>query len=98
MPGNLIFLGLHFTISKRALFIRTLLCPVEEQSTCICAVYANSLLATLNSRRMLRKRKKVNGEHALPVMFPSYDTRARSRARFTTVSLSVGSLQSSWHF
>jgi len=66
MPSNLIFLGLHFMISK---------------------LYANSLLATFNTRLMLRKRKKmclVDGEHALPVVFPSYDSRERSRARFTS--------------
>jgi hypothetical protein len=86
MPRNLIFLGLHFTISKCALFIQS--CPVEEQSRSIYAVYANSLLATLNSRRLIRKRTKmgvVEGEHALPVMFPSYPRS--SRARFASVSL-----------
>ncbi|KAH9052312.1 hypothetical protein EDB87DRAFT_530436 [Lactarius vividus] len=65
MPRNLIFLGLHFAISK---------------------LYANSLLATLNSRRSIRKRKVgPNGAgHALPVLFPSCytDTSVRSRPRF----------------
>ncbi|KAH8997118.1 hypothetical protein EDB86DRAFT_926071 [Lactarius hatsudake] len=62
MPRNLIFLGLHFAISK---------------------LYANSLLATLNGRRSLRKRKMgpIGASHALPVLF-SCDTCARSRARF----------------
>jgi len=67
MPENLVFLGLHFTISK---------------------LYANSLLATLNSRRLIRKRSKMgqaDTEHALPVIFPSYCVpRGRSRARFTS--------------
>ncbi|KAH9040283.1 hypothetical protein EDB83DRAFT_2228319 [Lactarius deliciosus] len=68
MPRNLIFLGLHFAISK---------------------LYANSLLATLNGRRSLRKRKMgpIGASHALPVLF-SCDTCARSRARFQSVSLS----------
>ncbi|KAH9029146.1 hypothetical protein EDB85DRAFT_1892155 [Lactarius pseudohatsudake] len=63
MPRNLIFLGLHFAISK---------------------LYANSLLATLNGRRSLRKRKMgpIGASHALPVLFSSCDTCARSRARF----------------
>ena len=54
-------------------------------------VYANSLLVTLNSRRLIRKRTKmglVEGDHAMPVMFPSFsdEIRARSRARFGSVS------------
>lgn len=62
MSDNLIFLGLHFTISK---------------------LYANSLLATLNSRKSLKFRSqqssdKAAGDHALPVLFPS-----RSRRRFS---------------
>ncbi|KAI9441006.1 hypothetical protein H4582DRAFT_1514181 [Lactarius indigo] len=66
MPRNLIFLGLHFAISK---------------------LYANSLLATLNGRRSIRKRKMgpIEVDHALPVLFPSCytaDSCARSRARF----------------
>jgi len=72
MPGNLIFLGLHFTISK---------------------LYANSLLATLNSRRLIRKQRAkvgvVEGSHALPVMFPSYgESRARRGARFAVSTFS----------
>ncbi|KAI0275456.1 hypothetical protein BC834DRAFT_814798 [Gloeopeniophorella convolvens] len=53
MSRNLIFLGLHFAISK---------------------LYANSLLATLNTRRSLRNyhsKSGGDGEHALPVLFPS---------------------------
>ncbi|KAN0136002.1 hypothetical protein V8E53_006163 [Lactarius tabidus] len=72
MPRNLIFLGLHFTISK---------------------LYANSLLATLNSRRLIRKRTKmgvVEGEHALPVMFPSYPRS--SRARFASTLSPTGEM------
>ncbi|KAI0292078.1 hypothetical protein B0F90DRAFT_1772820 [Multifurca ochricompacta] len=59
MPGNLIFLGLHFAISK---------------------LYANSLLATLNSRRSLREHRSKNsgdGENTLPVLFPSCYSHSR---------------------
>ncbi|RDX44280.1 hypothetical protein OH76DRAFT_1409235 [Lentinus brumalis] len=53
MPTNLIFLGLHFAISK---------------------LYANSFLATLNSRKSLLNKSQGSsggGDHALPVLFPS---------------------------
>ncbi|KAH9169097.1 hypothetical protein EDB89DRAFT_1908849 [Lactarius sanguifluus] len=66
MPRNLIFLGLHFAISK---------------------LYANSLLATLNGRHSIRKRKvgPIGASHALPVLFSCDDTCARSRARFQSI-------------
>ncbi|KAK7686481.1 hypothetical protein QCA50_010077 [Cerrena zonata] len=49
MPNNLIFLALHFTISK---------------------LYANSVLATLNARRSLRKRTQFSTDFqpSLPVI------------------------------
>ncbi|KAI0043791.1 hypothetical protein FA95DRAFT_1609083 [Auriscalpium vulgare] len=50
MPRNLVFLGLHFAISK---------------------LYANSLLATLNSRRSLRSRSQPSGDTDLPVLLPN---------------------------
>lgn len=71
MPRNLVFLGLHFAISK---------------------LYVNSLLATLNSRRSIRKRPKmgkVEGDHALPVMFPSSHSNPRSHSRTRIQSASA---------
>lgn len=64
MPHNLIFLGLHFTISK---------------------LYANSLMATLNSRAQLRARSQSSSnsdgrEFSLPVML-SGARAGRSGAR-----------------
>ncbi|KAH7909060.1 hypothetical protein BJ138DRAFT_1181297 [Hygrophoropsis aurantiaca] len=59
MPNNLIFMGLHFVISK---------------------LYANSLLATLNSRKQLQKdraKRGLSGE--LPVAFPGFANRFRSQ-------------------
>ncbi|KAI0756068.1 hypothetical protein C8Q80DRAFT_1264175 [Daedaleopsis nitida] len=51
MPTNLIFLGLHFAISK---------------------LYANSFLATLNSRKsLMNKSQASSGDYPLPVRFPS---------------------------
>ncbi|KAH9002484.1 hypothetical protein EDB86DRAFT_3074254 [Lactarius hatsudake] len=53
MPHNLIFMALHFAISK---------------------MYANSLLATLNTRQALRGRAvkfKEAAGHPLPVLLPS---------------------------
>ncbi|KAI0299964.1 hypothetical protein BC826DRAFT_720340 [Russula brevipes] len=61
MPANLVFLGLHFAISK---------------------LYANSLLGTLNSRQSLRHHRTKrggDGEHALPVLFPSSFSQTRRR-------------------
>jgi hypothetical protein len=61
MPRNLIFLGLHFAISK---------------------LYANSLLATLNSRRSIRKRSKMDGDHhSLPIVCYRGSRRGRTRPR-----------------
>ncbi|KAJ3555529.1 hypothetical protein NM688_g2528 [Phlebia brevispora] len=60
MPHNLIFLGLHLTISK---------------------LYANSLLASLNSRATLRARKfssNRDGDIPLPILFSS-NVAERSR-------------------
>ncbi|KAJ8589208.1 hypothetical protein M405DRAFT_216960 [Rhizopogon salebrosus TDB-379] len=57
MPNNLIFMGLHFVISK---------------------LYANSLLATLNARKQLRRgrsQRGISGE--LPLAFPGYANRFR---------------------
>ncbi|KAA1477988.1 hypothetical protein DENSPDRAFT_629350 [Dentipellis sp. KUC8613] len=67
MPNNLIFLGLHFAITK---------------------LYANSLLATLNTRKTLRGRSQHSGgsDHPMPVMFPSTFNR-RNTSRFHTVSV-----------
>ncbi|TFK56308.1 hypothetical protein OE88DRAFT_226 [Heliocybe sulcata] len=51
MPHNLIFLGIHFALSK---------------------LYANSFLATINTRETLRERSHASSErgHPLPVLFP----------------------------
>ncbi|RPD54502.1 hypothetical protein L226DRAFT_575681 [Lentinus tigrinus ALCF2SS1-7] len=60
MPTNLIFLGLHFAISK---------------------LYANSFLATLNSRKsLLNKSQGSSGDHPLPVLFPSSFRRSNANA------------------
>ncbi|KAJ3535862.1 hypothetical protein NM688_g6920 [Phlebia brevispora] len=54
MSHNLVYLALHFTISK---------------------LYANSFLATLNSRKTLKVRSQASSDkdrgHALPILFPS---------------------------
>ncbi|KAA1479446.1 hypothetical protein DENSPDRAFT_159733 [Dentipellis sp. KUC8613] len=61
MPNNLIFLGLHFAITK---------------------LYANSLLATLNTRKGLRGRSAQSGsDHPMPVLFPSSFRRATGRGQ-----------------
>jgi len=51
MSHNLIFLGIHFALSK---------------------LYANSFLATINTRETLRERSQGSSErgHPLPVLFP----------------------------
>ncbi|KAL4070280.1 hypothetical protein J3A83DRAFT_3166444 [Scleroderma citrinum] len=61
MPYNLIFMALHFVISK---------------------LYANSLLATLNSRRIIQQdhaahQRGPSGD--LPVAFPGYANRGGSK-------------------
>ena len=58
----------------------------------MCTVYANSLLATLNTRRLLRKQAgRCEDDHVLPVIFQqtSGPRRALSRGRlgFQSVSL-----------
>lgn len=67
MSDNLIFMGLHFTISK---------------------LYANSLLATLNSRKSLKIRSQASSdkEHPLPILFPG---RANRRGHFSLSHHSV---------
>jgi len=60
MPQNLIFMALHFAISK---------------------MYANSLLATLNTRRALRGRRvqfKETIRRPVPVLLPSAYSHTRS--------------------
>lgn len=51
MPHNLIFLGIHFALSK---------------------LYANSFMATINTRETLREKSHPSSErgHPLPVLFP----------------------------
>ncbi|THG96425.1 hypothetical protein EW026_g5405 [Hermanssonia centrifuga] len=61
MSHNLIYLGLHFTISK---------------------LYANSFLATLNSRKSLRAKSQASSDrdrdgHPMPVLFPNSHSRRR---------------------
>jgi len=56
MPHNLIFLAMHFAISK---------------------MYANALLATLNSRKRLRGRSQSSSDREMPVRLPN---RRTSRA------------------
>ncbi|KAA1472571.1 hypothetical protein DENSPDRAFT_838888 [Dentipellis sp. KUC8613] len=60
-PHTLIFLGLHFTITK---------------------LYANSLLATLNTRKTLRGRSAQSGsDHPMSVMFPNSFRRGNNGAQ-----------------
>jgi hypothetical protein len=78
MPANLVFLGLHFAISKRGLPFT--FCHTPSMDAFI--VYANSLLGTLNSRQSLRHHRTKrggDGEHALPVLFPSSFSQTRRR-------------------
>ncbi|KAH0825985.1 hypothetical protein J3R83DRAFT_7580 [Lanmaoa asiatica] len=63
MPDNLVFMGLHFFISK---------------------LYANSLLATLNTRRQLQHQRQRAASADLPAGFP----RLSSIPRRTTGKLS----------
>lgn len=61
MPYNLIFMGMHFVISK---------------------LYANSLLATLNSRRLIQQEHETHKRGPsgdLPVAFPGYANRGGSK-------------------
>ncbi|KAI0265830.1 hypothetical protein BC834DRAFT_154623 [Gloeopeniophorella convolvens] len=69
MPRNLIFMALHFAISK---------------------MYANSLLATLNTRQFLRGRAAPSKEadHPMPVLFPdSFNRQNRSRQHHNETSV-----------
>ncbi|THH01927.1 hypothetical protein EW026_g854 [Hermanssonia centrifuga] len=78
MPNNLIFLGLHFTISK---------------------LYANSFLATLNSRATLRARSQSSSDRSrdvsLPVLFSNSNRRiiTAGRARHDDDPLSTRAMQ-----
>jgi len=50
----------------------------------IAKLYANSLLATLNTRKTLRDSRfkaSVSGDHALPVIFPEYSVGGSRRVR-----------------
>ncbi|KIP03353.1 hypothetical protein PHLGIDRAFT_130199 [Phlebiopsis gigantea 11061_1 CR5-6] len=76
MPNNLIFLGLHFMISK---------------------LYANSLMASLNSRYTLRARSQSSSnsnhrEYSLPVIFRAA-ARPRSPSRVGPPAHSEGTIE-----
>ncbi|KAH9984079.1 hypothetical protein BJV74DRAFT_848836 [Russula compacta] len=85
MPGNLVFLGLHFAISKRALPVEFYRTPSKDA----CIVYANSLIGTLNGRRSLRysraKYASTCRKQGLPVMFPTSPTSVRTPQYQSTI-------------
>ncbi|KAF8551111.1 hypothetical protein OG21DRAFT_1487267 [Imleria badia] len=63
MPNNLVFMGLHFFISK---------------------LYANSLLATLNTRKQLQHQRQRGASADLPTGFPRFSSiPRRTTGRFS---------------
>ncbi|KAI9566286.1 hypothetical protein HD554DRAFT_2174488 [Boletus coccyginus] len=62
MPNNLVFMGLHFFISK---------------------LYANSLLATLNTRKQLQHQRQRCASADLPAGFPRLSTIRRTTGMFS---------------
>ncbi|KAF7289726.1 hypothetical protein MIND_01346200 [Mycena indigotica] len=72
MPNNLVFLGLHFVIGKRAL-IHVVSCNRNADRTGMPTVYANSCLISLNTRKELREMRWAKNNDwgpALPVLTP----------------------------
>lgn len=88
MPHNRIFLGIHFGISKRELNI------LPNRAGCLTIldveVYANSLLATLITRKQFRRGRASMSQNALPVVFSTdFETATPTPSHLTFGHISV---------
>ncbi|KAG6919905.1 hypothetical protein DXG01_015613 [Tephrocybe rancida] len=87
MPTNLIFLGLHFVIGKREFKRAFVILYLIELGYAKLTVYANSVLASLNTRkelRSMRTRPRPWVPHVLPLLSTSDASSSRRRSAFSS--------------